>query len=70
MDESVDGESKDELKKLSKFVTLRDIKMDVKKGEFISMKFNFVTYFFYLSGVIFLPTTWEIEIVRSDVPPW
>ena len=57
MDESVDGESKDELKKLSKFVTLRDIKMDVKKGEFISMKFNFVTYFFYLSGVIFLPTT-------------
>ena len=37
MDESVDGESKDELKKLSKFVTLRDIKMDVKKGEFISI---------------------------------
>ena len=37
MDESVDGESKDELKKLSKFVTLRDIKMDIKKGEFISI---------------------------------
>ena len=30
-------EKKDEKKKLDKFVTLRDIKMSVKKGEFISI---------------------------------
>ena len=40
MDKSAGDESKDkedEKKKLSKFITLKDIKMDIKKGEFISI---------------------------------
>ena len=40
MDKSASDESKDkedEKKKLGKFITLRDIKIDIKKGEFVSI---------------------------------
>ena len=39
MDKSADEskEKEDEKKRLSKFISLKDIKMDIKKGEFISI---------------------------------
>ena len=47
-----------------------DQKCKLLEGQIYQQKIQFCYIFLLSLGDNFLPQTWEVEVVRSDVPPW